>query len=94
MTDQLTDEQWAIYEEQGYLPLGKVLSEADLLALQQRIDAIMLGEAPIDFSQLLMQLDSATGKYEDAGVQSLGHKGATRAYRKIQNLEIDPLFRE
>jgi ectoine hydroxylase-related dioxygenase (phytanoyl-CoA dioxygenase family) len=41
-----------------------------------------------------MQLDSQDGKYEHAGVQSLGHKGSTLAYRKIQELEHDTLFRK
>jgi hypothetical protein len=54
----------------------------------------MMGKAPLDYSALLMQLDSSTGEYADAPEQSNGHKGATLAYRKIQNLEIDPLFRE
>jgi ectoine hydroxylase-related dioxygenase (phytanoyl-CoA dioxygenase family) len=41
---------------------------------------------------MLMQLDSLTGKIGDAGPQSKGHKGATLNYRKIQDLEFDPLF--
>lgn len=40
------------------------------------------------------QLDSETGRYEDIGEQTLGHKGRTLSYRKIQNLEHDDLFRE
>jgi phytanoyl-CoA hydroxylase len=87
----LTDSQWQQYEEQGYLKLGHVLSDADLSALQERIDAIMLGEAPTDLTRLMMQLDSTDGK--NAGPQTRGHKGATLAYRKIQNLEIDEVFR-
>jgi hypothetical protein len=71
-----------------------VLSDEELAALQQRIDDIMLGRADIDYGRLLMQLDSETGKYEDAGVQSNGSKGATLDYRKIQNLEHDSHFRE
>jgi ectoine hydroxylase-related dioxygenase (phytanoyl-CoA dioxygenase family) len=89
----LTDEQWRQYEEQGYLRLGRTLGPGELSALQERIDAIMLGTADVDYDRLLMQLDSTTGKYEDAGAQSRGHKGATLGYRKIQELEIDPLFR-
>jgi hypothetical protein len=92
MKTLLSDEQWSFYEQNGYLRLGAVLSSADLAALQERIDAIMLGTAPVQYDQLLMQLDSQTGQYEDAGVQSLGFKGATLAYRKIQNLEHDPVF--
>lgn len=90
--DRLTDEQWAQYERDGYLVLGKVLSDGDLAALQQRIDDIMMGTADVPYDRLLMQLDSTTGRYEDAPTQSRGHKGATLAYRKIQELELDPLF--
>ncbi len=95
MQNQLTEEQWHSYQEKGFLRLGTTLGLGELSALQERIDAIMLGTATgIDLGRLLMQLDSTTGKYEDAGSQSPGHKGATLAYRKIQNLEHDPLFRE
>jgi phytanoyl-CoA hydroxylase len=90
----LTDEQWSQYDRDGYLHLGPVLSDTDLHALQQRIDDIMLGKAPMDYDRILMQLDSDSGKYEDAGAQSRGHKGATLNYRKIQELEFDPLFLE
>ena len=41
-----------------------------------------------------MQLDSETGQYEDAPAQNRGFKGATLAYRKIQDLEHDPIFFE
>lgn len=90
--NNITDAQWAQYERDGYLRLGKLLSDADLKALQQRIDDIMLGKAKVNYDNMLMQLDSASGKYEDAGVQSTGFKGATLEYRKIQQLEFDPLF--
>jgi phytanoyl-CoA hydroxylase len=95
MGEQLiSDEQWQQYERDGYLRLGKVLSDADLQALQTRIDDIMLGKANLDYSRILMQLDSSDGAYQNAGVQSKGHKGATLDYRKIQDLEFDPLFLE
>jgi phytanoyl-CoA hydroxylase len=90
----ITPEMWDSYERDGFLRLGKVLSNEDLKALQDRIDAIMLGEADVDYDRLLMQLDSKDGAYENAGQQSLGHKGKTLAYRKIQNLEFDNLFME
>ena len=93
-TRNITDDQWAQYEDQGYLVLGKLLTDEDLAALQQRIDDIMLGTAKIDYDRILMQLDSSTGNYEDAGVQSRGWKGATLGYRKIQDLELDDLFCE
>lgn len=94
MNQILTDEQWASYEENGYLRLGQVLSSEDLKALQERIDDIMMGRADLDYSKILMQLDSLDGQYENAGVQSMGHKGARLDYRKIQELENDPLFWE
>jgi len=88
----ITDAQWRQFEEDGYLVLGKLLSDDDLAALQGRIDDIMMGRAAVDYDRLLMQLDSTSGEYKDAPVQSNGFKGATLAYRKIQNLELDDLF--
>jgi hypothetical protein len=90
----ISDEQWAQYYRDGYIKLGKVLSDEELNALQERINAIMLGEADVDYDCMLMQLDSETGEYGDAGVQSRGFKGATLNYRKIEQLEFDPLFLE
>ena len=92
VTTNLTAPQWAQYAQDGYLKLGRVLNDDDLSALQTRIDDIMLGRAALDYSRILMQLDSADGKYENAGQQSRGWKGATLDYRKIQDLEFDPLF--
>lgn len=92
MNQQLSAEQWQQFWEQGYLRLGKVVGDAELAALQQRIDDIMLGNAPLDYDRMLMQLDSTTGKISDTGPQTKGHKGATLDYRKIQDLEFDPLF--
>jgi phytanoyl-CoA hydroxylase len=94
MMNTLTDEQWAQYERDGYLVLGKLLSDEALAALQERINSIMLGTADIDYDKILMQLDSTDGKVETAGVQSRSFKGARLDYRKIQDLEFDPLFRE
>ena len=88
----LTDEQWQQYDRDGYVSLGRLLDDAALAAMQERIDQIMLGKARLNYDRLLMQLDSETGKYEDAGEQSSGHKGATLGYRKIQNLEYDRTF--
>lgn len=93
VTEQVPDGGWDTFAERGYLHLGRVLSDADLATLQQRIDAIMLGEADVDYDRMLMQLDSTTGRTGDAGRQSRGFKGPTLAYRKIQDLELDPVFR-
>lgn len=88
----IDDTQWERFLDDGYLPLGRLLAEDNLAMLQGRIDDIMLGRANLDYDRLLMQLDSTTGEYADAPEQSNGFKGATLAYRKIQNLEHDDLF--
>jgi hypothetical protein len=88
----ITPQQWQAYETDGFVKLGKIISDSDLDAMRTRIDDIMLGKAPVDYSRMLMQLDSETGKYEDAGPQSRGHKGARLDYRKIQELEFDPIY--
>lgn len=88
----LSPQQWSQYEQEGYLVLGQLLSPDELARMSERINQIMLGQANLDYNKVLMQLDSETGKYEDAGDQSPGFKGATLSYRKIQELEFDPLF--
>jgi hypothetical protein len=90
MPDWIRETQWRTFEAQGYLRLGQILDGAELAALQQRIDDIMLGRAAIEYDQLMMQLDPA--QYTEGVEQTLGFKGATLNYRKIQNLEHDPLF--
>ena len=77
------------FMEKGYLRLGKVLSDNGLEALQQRIDDIMLGR--IRYENMRYQLDSKTGGYSEMPVESIGHKGETLQYRKIMDLEQDPL---
>lgn len=91
MITTLTAEQWQQYETQGYLRLGKVLTDDELITLQQRMDDIMMGRAPLDYDRMLMQLDREPGNGK-MGPQTKGHKGATLSYRKIQDLELDPLF--
>jgi hypothetical protein len=92
MTNGISEMQWAQYERDGYLKLGRLLSDAELAALRQRLNDIMLGTARVDYDRMLMQLDSGTGKYGDAGIQTRGFKGPTLNYRKIEQLEFDPLF--
>lgn len=91
MLNKITDSQWDEYQELGYLKLGK--ADDDILRqMQDQIDDIMLGRAALNYDRLLMQLDSSTGAYEDAGAQTKGFKGATLDYRKIQDLEFSPVF--
>ena len=93
MEHHITDEQWEHFSENGYVRIGQVATDAELAQLQQRMDDIMLGKAPIDYDKIMMQLDREPGK-NSPGPQSRGHKGATLLYRKIQNLELDPIFLE
>ena len=90
--NDISDQQWQLFDTEGYLRLGKIAPAETIQAMQQRIDEIMLGEADLDYDRMLMQLDSSDGAYDSAGVQTRGHKGRTLNYRKIQLLERDPVF--
>jgi hypothetical protein len=91
-TPNLNDAQWKQYSREGFLKLGRTLSDTALENLQRRINAIMMGEADLDYDKMLMQLDSSSGEYSSLSVQTNGFKGATLDYRKIQGLEYEPLF--
>ena len=88
--NKMTKTEWQELEEIGYVRLGVVLPEAQIDRLCQRIDEIMLGT--IRYEGMGMQLcPSAPG----AGLTtsfSAEHKGSSLKYRKIQELEMDPLF--
>lgn len=75
----------------GVVRLGKVVDDDELAALRARIDDIMLGR--VRYEGMMMQLDSDSGRYEDMPAQTPGFKGPTLAYRKIEQLELDPVFR-
>ena len=77
------------FHAQGYLRLGKVAPEEEIRAMCQRIDDIMLGK--IHYDGMLMQLCPSAG---DLGLsrQTKEFKGSSLRYRKIQDLEQDPLF--
>ncbi len=88
----LSDQELQAFHDDGFVRLGQVINNDELHELQQRIDDIMLGK--IHYDDMMMQLDSETGDYGDMGQQTKGHKGATLKYRKIEQLEKDPLFLE
>lgn len=92
--DGITAEQWRQFDEEGWVKLSGAVRPEVVKMLQDRIDAIMLGKADVDYDSMMMQLDSTTGNYADMGFQTLGHKGATLNYRKIQNLDRDAIFME
>jgi phytanoyl-CoA hydroxylase len=102
MRDALRDADWQQFLRQGWLPLGSTLDAQQLGRLQACIDDIMLGRSDIDYDRIQMQLE-ATSAATQRSENSTGFKGATLAYRKIQDLELDaefltylqlPLFRD
>ena len=81
----------ADFEERGYARLGPVLEPDAIRRLGERANALMLGE--IRFPGLFFQHDSPTGQYEDL-VFGAGWVGPSLSYRKLEKLELDPLFGE
>lgn len=90
-SDAELDEAVAHYREHGFARLGKLLDETELEALRTRADEIMLGK--VTYPGLFFQHDSATGRYEDLEYGK-GWRGPSLAYRKLEKLELDPLFWE
>lgn len=70
------------------------LDATTLGKLRDTLDNIMLGRAEAPYNHLLMQLDSSSGDYADLGRQTRGFKGPTPNYRKLQDLELVPVFRD
>jgi phytanoyl-CoA hydroxylase len=67
-----------------------VVSEVEVDGLRRRIDDIMLGR--VRYEGMFFQLDTESGAYEDLNHGARGYHGSTLNYRKIQDLERDPLF--
>jgi hypothetical protein len=79
------------FARNGYARLGTVLAPHAARALRARADAMMLGEVRVP--GLFYQHDSASGRYEDLAFGE-GWVGPSLAYRKLEKLELDPLFAE
>jgi phytanoyl-CoA hydroxylase len=89
LDDDALDAAVAHYREHGWARLGHVGDDGAMAALRARVDAIMLGE--VQYPGLFFQHDSDTGRYEDLAYGE-GWQGPSRRYRKIEKLELDPLF--
>ena len=75
------------FTARGYLRLGKVASAGELAGLQRRIDDLMLGR--VRYPNMRMQLfEEETGQLR----RTLGNEASTLSYRRIDDLEQDPLF--
>ena len=84
------DAALAEFARVGYARLGRVVSDEGLAALGARVDDLM--SARVRHEGMFFQHDSATGRYEDLTFGA-GWQGPSRDYRKIEKLELDPLFR-
>ena len=80
-----------LFLSRGFVRLGRLLSDAALAALQQRLDDIMLGV--VRYDSMHFQLDpSALAEGEQQVASS--HVKSTLAYRRIDDLHQDPLILE
>jgi hypothetical protein len=79
----------ADFATHGYARLGRVLSDEGLVALGTRADDLM--HERVRHDGMFFQRDSPTGRYEDLEFAK-GWQGPSPAYRKIEKLELDPLF--
>ncbi len=85
----LSASEWEEFHEQGYLGLGKVAPHEHIKAMCRRIDDIMLGR--VCYDRMLMQLCPSAGNPE-LSRPTRKFKGSSLKYRKIQDLEQDPIF--
>jgi hypothetical protein len=81
----------AHFREHGWARVGRIASEATLALLRERAHDITTGR--VVHQGLFFQADSPTGRYQDL-VFGNGWEGPKAAYRKLEKLELDPLFRE
>eukprot|EP00483_Globobulimina_turgida_P005502 UN05512 len=105
LIQDLSASQWQEFWQNGFVKIGKTLTESELNALRARLHDIMQGR--IKYDKLLMQVDESSTKnissktdydvnsLETRG-QSLGFKGSDVKYRKVGEagvgLECDDLF--
>jgi hypothetical protein len=81
----------AHFRDHGWARVGRVASEATLALLRARAHDITTGR--VVHEGLFFQADSPTGRYEDLAFGN-GWEGPKAAYRKVEKLELDPLFHE
>jgi phytanoyl-CoA hydroxylase len=80
----------ADYRRDGFARLGVLATEAELVAMRLRAEALMLGT--VRYDGMFFQKDTSSGRYEDLSYGQ-GYEGATYNYRKIEKLELDPIYR-
>lgn len=80
----------AAFRRDGFARLGRVAGDAALAALGARADDLMLGR--VRWPGMFFQHDAATGRYDDLP-RGEGWVGPSTSYRKLEKLELDPIFR-
>ncbi len=78
------------YRAEGWALLPSVASRPTLEALRKRVDDLVTGRVPDP--GLFFQAEGETGRYADVA-KVPGWAGPDRAYRKVEKLERDALFR-
>lgn len=79
-----------VYRTEGFVRLGRVLSDEGLALLRERADDVMAGR--VDPTRFFYQHDTKTGRYEDLEI-GRGWIGPSDSYRKVEKLERDERFR-
>lgn len=77
------------FDAEGFAPLGRTVPEETLAALRRRANETLLGER--EDPGFFFQHDSPSGRYEDL-TYGQGWRGPSLAYRKVEKMELDPLF--
>lgn len=86
----LSNGELRTWRDNGFVCLGRVAPLHEIQALCNRIDEIMLGE--VSYPDMLMQLCPSAADDPEKSRQTKVFKGSSLKYRKIQDLEQDPLF--
>jgi phytanoyl-CoA hydroxylase len=84
-----TEDVIAGFRRDGYARAGVLCPPEALAALRTRIDEIMLGQ--VSYPGMFFQKDVENGQYEDLSFGK-GYEGPSKNYRKIEKLELDPLY--
>jgi hypothetical protein len=87
----------ASFHRDGFISLGRCAPLEQIEALGERIDDIMMGTVHHANPMLFQLCPSATDlpQFAEFGAaQTKLWKGATLKYRKVQDLEQDPLYRD
>ena len=87
----LTEAQVQQFEAEGYLALGQVASDDQLAELRQRLDDLTLGS--LHNERIQYQIEPALREKLGAS-KGYTYVGPSPHYRKLTQLDQDPLFRE